>query len=302
MRRTAALALAVLLTLGACSKPERPTLDRVAGTIEPSAAGDAPAGATDGTDPAATTPPAPGATDPGATTGDSTPVPAAADALTAYFDALQAEDFATAQRVSSGSARFMARIRDVVARYNAEREGVTELTYSSRSFSVESSDASRVVHIGSARLDSTVSGPAGDPYSESVLFENPVVSFESGSWQVSDYTYDGQPIEQYPATSSKKVGGVDLRLQGALAFGTSTGLIIDLVTDSDHDIKVDNAHLNYADGTSATPTLAALITRQPAALYFLFERSGSRPVTWTATVTIDAGTSDETTEDVALKF
>jgi len=302
MRRAVTLLLAVVLAVGACSKDDRPTLERVSGSIGASddgVAGDVPAGGADGEVDGATTSTAP-VTTVAPPRDESARVAAADAALAAYLDALQAEDFAAAQAVSSGGARFMAQIRDVVARYNAERDGVSTLKYSARSFRAGSTDATSVAYVGSARLDSTVSGPAGDPYSESALFENPVVSFADGRWVVSAYLYNGQPLANYPAESRDTVGGVALELQGALTFGASTGVVIDLVTDSDHAIKVEGAQLTYADGSQAPFTFGALISRKPAALYYLFDASTSRPVRWSAKVTIDSGTTSEISEDVVL--
>lgn len=306
MRRAVTLVVAAVLVLGACSKGERATLERVSGSIEPSAGetpGESPVGETSEDTSAATASTAPvTATTIGAPLDDAARVAAADAALATYFDALEAEDFATAEGASAGSARFMARVRDVVARYNAERDGVSTLSYSERSFGAGSAAATSVAYVGSARLDSTVSGPAGDPYSESVLFENPVVSFADGRWAVSAFLYNGQPLASYPAESSETVGGVELELQGALTFGTSTGLIIDLVTDSDHGIKVEHAQLTYADGSTAPSTFGALISRRPAALYYLFDAGTSRLVSWSATVTIDAGTTSEISKDVVLEL
>lgn len=303
MRRPAAVALVVLVIVAAaCSKAERPTLERVEGTIPPSA--EATVSTALGVDGAAegstgsTAPPEVGS----GTVADGSPSPSVDDAMQRYFDALAAQDFATARRVSGGSAQLMARIRETVARYNAEREGVGELHYSARSFRVGLADENRVAYLGSARLELTVSGPAGEPYTESALFENPVVTRVDGVWRLTDFSNDGQPVDLHSSSASERVGAVDLRLAGGLAFGPTTGVIIDLVTSSNHAIKVDKAQLTYADGTSASPTLGALVSTEPAVLYFTFERSSAGPVTWTGTVTIDEGTADEVTEVVVLRF
>ncbi len=300
MRRPLALLVALGVVVSACSgSHDRPPLERVTGTIGASGT-DGGAGSTDGAGTASTA-----TTQPAATTStvaaDAPARLAAADAaLAAYFDALQSEDFAAARRVSRAGAQLMVTIRDAVARYNAERDGVSELSYSARSFTAATNESGRVTYTGRAQLDSTVSGPAGDPHRESARFEDPVVTLVDGAWRVTEFRYDGEPLAHRPATSSRTVGGVQLHLEGALSFGHSTGLVIDLVTDADHDIKVDKARLVYADGTSATPTLGALISKKPAALYFLFERVASPPVRWTATVTIDAGTTTEASADVVL--
>lgn len=320
MRRALALVLALALVVGACSKDERPTIERVTGRIGASGSGgstDASGTGSDGTGGAAGTAGGDAGGAAGGTTGtgsastggsggagaDAVARQAAAEAvLNAYFDALEAQDFGAAQRASTGAPQFMARVREVVNRYNTERDGTTQLSYTTRSFQVASNEATSVAYMGSAQLDSTVSGPAGDPQKESALFEHPVVSLVNGSWRVAAYMYDGQPLDLAPSTSSKEVGGVDFRLQGALSFGTSTGLVIDLVTDNDHGLKVEGVQLTYADGTSSAPKLSALISKKPAALYYLFDRRASRPTAWTATVTIDAGTKDEAKATVTLKL
>lgn len=303
MRRTAASALVVLvIAAAACSKAERPTLEGVEGTIAPSAESTvATTPGADGATGGSTASTAPAGQEPG-TASDGSASPEVDEALQTYFDALESQDFAAARRVSAGGAHLMARMREAVARYNAEREGVGELRYSARSFRVGLSDANRVAYVGSARLELTVSGPAGDPYRESALFENPVVTRVDGGWRLTDFSYDGQPIDLHSSTASKRVGPVDLQLAGALAFGPTTGVIIDLVTSSNHAIKVDGAQLTYADGTTGGPTLGALVSTEPAILYFTFERAGAAPVAWTATVTIDEGTPDEVTEVVVLRF
>lgn len=302
MRRVAELLVALAVVVGACSKPERPSVERVTGTIGASEAGGGGAstdGGPDATAPGATTTTT--ATSPAPT--DEASIAAAADAaLNAYFDALKAEDFAAAQSVSSGGASFMAQVRELVTRFNTEREGVATLSYPERSFRVGSVDGGAVAFVGRARLDSTVSGPAGDPHSDSALFENPVVTFEDGTWHVSSYTYDGQPVEHHAANAAEVVGGVELRLRGALSFGSNTGLVVDLVTDADHAIRVDEVTLEHSDGASIPSTFGALISHKPSALYFLFERGAGRPVAWTATVTIDEGTASEVTEKISLRF
>ncbi|MGQ0830466.1 MAG: hypothetical protein ACT4OV_02200 [Microthrixaceae bacterium] len=302
MRRFAVLLVAVALASTACSKPERPTLDDVAGTIGPSAS--------DGSSGSPSTTAAGGAsttsTSPPASSGGGNeqvpPDPAAAEVVDVYFDALLAQDFEAAERASTGGARFMVRVRDLVAHYNAARDGVTELKYLERSFKVASSARDTVAYVGKARLDSRVSGPAGDPYTESELFENPVAAVQAGRWAVAAYLYKGEPLELHPASSRASVGGVELRLAGALGFGTSTGVIVDLVPDGDHSIKVEEARIRYADGSVGASTLGALISEEPAALYYRYDRSASRPVTWEGTVTVDGGTTSAVTKKVSLKF
>jgi hypothetical protein len=318
MRRTALLLVALTLASAACSQPHRAPLERVTGTIGASPGGAAGAASAEGVGEApgagiGSSPSSPAG--PGESTGvpattTKTPVAtdgparlAAADvAMTAYFDALKAEDFVAAQNVSAGGARLMTGIRDVVARYNAERDGVSKLTYAVRSFHVASNEPTRVSYAGSARLNSTVSGPAGDPHDESTLFENPTVSLVDGTWRVADYTYDARPLGYYPATSRQDVGGVRISLRGGLSFGTSTGLIVDLSSDADHTIKVEKAQLTYANGTTAAPSLRALITGPPAALYLLFDRIDAKPTAWSATITIDGGTSRQASANVVLKL
>lgn len=303
MRHALALLLAAALALGACSGTKPPKVDDVAGIIEPSPTGDG--GGTDVSTAATDAPDVP-ATTPGGASGaeqeGSTSVAAANQALTAYLDALVAQDFETAQRMSTGGAQLMTRVRELVSRYNAEREGVSTLRYAARSFTVGSGGTTTVSFVGGARLELSVSGPAGDPYSESVLLEDPVVVLDQGAWRVADYRYEGQPLAHRPGSSSHRVAGVELRLGGAMGFGTTTGVVVDLVTDSDHGIKVDDVQLRYADGNTAPSTFGALIAQQPAALYFLFDRADAEPTAWIGTVTIDQGTTSEVTMDVVLSF
>ena len=311
MRRTLALLVVATLAVG-CSDAERPPIERVSGTIEPSGGSDAgngsvgedaapggPGGGTTGGDPGTT-----GASG-GATAGSAdgpNEVAGATAALDAYLDALEAQDFKAAERASTGGARFMATIRDVVARYNAERDGVTKLSYSARSFTVASADRNRVAFAGSATLDSTTSGPAGSPRSDSSTFTDPHVTFSEGGWRVADFGFDGAPIAYFPASSRKEVGGVDLQLRGGLSFGTSTALVIDLITEENHGIRVDGQRLTYEDGTTAESTVGALIFKRPAALYFLFDRVTAAPASWSATVTVDGDTKNETSANVVLRF
>ena len=324
MRRLVALVMVVTLAGAACSTTDRPPIERVAGNIGASDQSDGGSatdggGTSDGTvggasgSASGTTVDGAtgGATTGGSTDGTSTPTessdgPARAHAATAavdaYFDALEAEDFRAAQRVSSGGPAFMARVRDAVSRYNKERDGATQLSYTARSFQVASNEPTRVTFTGQATLESTTSGPAGPAQKDSARFENPVVTFSNGTWRVTDFRYDGQPLGHFPASSHKELGGVDLRLPGALSFGSSTGLIIDLISDGDHSIKVDKATLHYADGSTGVPKLGALVSKKPAALYFLFDRKASAPTSWTADVTIDGGTSKQTTASVTLGF
>lgn len=125
-------------------------------------------------------------------------------------------------------------------------------------------------------------GPAGDPRSEARTFENPVVAFVEGQWRVADYRFDGDSIIHHPSTSSASVGGIDLRLLGALSLGKSTAIVTDLTSDADHGIRLDNEKITYAGGTTAQPTLGALSSQKPAALYFLFDRVSLPPTSWSS--------------------
>ncbi len=314
MRRSVGLILVAVLALAACSKVDRPPIERVSGTIGTSGdAGSVAAGnettpgsgdvAEDGSN---STTAVTGTAGVAGSSGDPVTrgqaATAATTALDAYLDALESQDFKAAQRASTGGPSFMAGIRDVVARYNAERDGTTKLSYSGRSFTVASNGENRVTFTGSASLGSTTSGPAGSPRSDASTFEDPVVTFTAGSWRVADYLFDGAPLAHFPATSTKSVGGVDLRLRGGLSFGKLTALVIDLVSDADHGIRVDDGKITYVDGTTAESTLGALISKRPAALYFLFDRASSKPASWSAAITIDAGTKSERSANVVLRF
>lgn len=316
MRRAFALLVVGTLAIAGCADAKRPPIERVSGTIEPSSASaGGPIAGTPGAEGADGVATSGGAGTTAGTEGSegtaaSSPAPAgspaqaaaATAALNEYLDALETQDFKAAQRMSTGGPRFMATVRDVVARYNTERDGVTKLSYSTRSFTVESTEPNRVTFAGTAVLKSTTSGPAGKPRSDSSTFTSPVLAWVDGSWRVTDFDFDGAPLAHFPFSSHSSVGGVDLILAGGLSFGTSTAVVIDLVSDSDRGIKVDDVHITYVDGTTAESTIGALVSKRPAALYFLFDRVDAAPASWSATVTVDEGTGSETTERVVLRF
>lgn len=194
----------------------------------------------------------------------------------------------------------MARVRGVVASYNAEQGGRSTVVAPERAFRFMTGDASTVAFAGRARMVTSVRGPAADPHEESALFEAPVVVFQAGAWRVSSFRYDGRPIEHRPSSATERVGAVELRLAGALSFGESTGVLLDLVTDGDHAIRIENAQLRYGD-VSAPSTFGALVPSE-SALYFLYDRRDATPTAWTALVIVDAGTPEQAQREITLRF
>ena len=307
--------LVTVLVAGACAGGDRPTLGEVAadGAIGGSVARDVDAdGDGDGNDLAATTEPtrSPPSANAGTPSPDEQAPPvnggggdasaSATAALAIYFDALQQEDFTTAQASSVAGPQFVARIRELVSMFNAQRDGMTTLSYAERDFSVGESMPSVVRFRGAARLSAEVSGPAGDPKSSEALFEDPVVGLAGSSWLVNNYLYDGQPLAFFPASSQASMDDVVLTLQGVVSFGDATGLIIEVQSGSSHRLTVQDTHLMDGDGSPLTNRIGALVGTNPAHLLFTYQRAGSQPLRWEGEVTLDAGSDGESSQTITL--
>lgn len=247
----------------------------VATTIAPSGSSDGATGATTTT---------------GSSTGlvDAPGVEGAQAALDSYLDAIAANDYATALAVSSDALRSLTIVRSIVHTGNAERGGTTRSTYERRSFDVGPATAEEVRFDGQATLTSTVSGPSGPSVATTDTFSSVAVRRGPDGWRVADATYNGAPLRSFPAAAgaSTTSGPVRVTLTGAVAFGSSLAVVVQLVADGDHTVEVGSDALRI-DDEEAPSTARLVVGGQPGYAYLTYPRRDEQPTEWHATVTVD---------------
>lgn len=216
--------------------------------------------------------------------------------LDGYLDALAAEDFDRAVALSAGGPQLVALVRGIVHAHNEQAGGRTSLEWRRRDLSLAAESAGEARFGGEAHLHSMVSGPAAPSREATDRFADVVLTITTGGWRVTDLQLDGRPVVDHApadrAAATATVGGVRLRLVGAVAFGNVVGAIVELVADGDHQVAVDAARLRVGDEEApAGDTLLA--GGQPGWAYTTFARRDDRPTEWRALVSVDGTPAQE---------
>ena len=235
-----------------------------------------------------TSAPGSNATPPGAAPGAPgvPPDPNSAEAtlaLNAYFDALLAEKYTDAARVSTGAPLILAQVRGLLQRYNQSQGGTTSQSYTARSFTVTASSPTRVAFTGRAALKTTTT--AGERRGTvTAEFTGPVVTKGVG-WQMAELTLDGQPVVFHASGKEARhpSAPVTLRVIGALSAGKSTAVIVYIRTERQVHVQIDEDALKWASGARNSRT--RFLAGNDA--YFSYGRRDDRPTAWRARVDVD---------------
>lgn len=239
---------------------------------------------TDGSPAAGPDPTAP-APDPAAIAPDAD-VAGARAALDRYLDAIAANDYPTALATSRDALQSLTVVRSIVHTGNRERGGTTSSSYDERRFEVVAATAEEVVFAGHATLTSGVSGPSGPPVSTTDTFQDVRVRLAPDGWRAATATYNGAPLTSFPASSSTAAGAVQVTLRGAVAFGSSLAVVLELVADGEHAVDVSDDALRILD-EEAPSTSSLIVGGQPGYLYLTYPRRDEQPTAWRATVAVD---------------
>lgn len=204
-------------------------------------------------------------------------------ALNEYLDALAAERYGDAMRVSTDGPRMLAFVRSLLKGFNDTQGARSTLTYTARSFTVATAAADRVAFSGRAVLQTTTQAGERSGTSSAELTD-PAVRFGT-TWRVAELTLDRRPVTYHP--SGREVrhpkAPLTLRIVGALNSGTSTAVVVELRPDSPAEIQIDEDALKYSTG--ARNSTVRLLSGSFA--YFSYKRQDDRPTEWRAVVTVD---------------
>ncbi|MGQ0431080.1 MAG: hypothetical protein ACT452_01585 [Microthrixaceae bacterium] len=258
-------------------------------------ANDAPA-----TDEATTVPPPPSTTlaspdpsDPGGSgvtttslPGEVASDPAARAAVDRYLDGIGTNDFPTALGASRDGLQSLALVRSIVHTGNAQRGGTTTSRFEERSLHAVSATADEVRFAGQVTLTSTVSGASGPPQSSTDRFTDIVARRDASGWRAADATYNAAPVISVPASAAADAGPVRVTLTGAVAFGASLAVVVQLVSSGEHAVEVIAEALRI-DDEQATSTSSIVVGGQPGFIYLSYPRRDERPSAWSATLLVD---------------
>lgn len=242
---------------------------------------------------ASTTPASSAALDPGGSgvTTTSRPDevasdPAARAAVDHYLDAIGGNDFPAALDASRDGLQSLALVRSIVHTANSERGGSTTSQFEERSLWAVGATADEVRFAGQVTLTSTVSGASGPPQSTTDRFTDIVARRDGRGWKAADATYNAAPVVSFPAASNADAGPVRVTLVGAVAFGTSVAVIVQLVSSGEHAVEV-RADTLRIDDEQASSTSSIVVGGQPGFLYLSYPRRDERPSAWSATLLVD---------------
>lgn len=316
MNRWLAVALVAALWLSSCSDPgaSSGSDSAEAGSTESTALSDPPpaddtgtgaigAGGEPADDPASTgdggvqPDPSPSSTTRPGSNGDldATTSTEARQALDVYLDALVDEDFVAAVNASRNGPELFAIIRSVVSDHNRAAGASTELRYERRGFDVAVASDDAVTFSGDAELVAEVRGDGEPPRTSTDVIADPVLRRSERGWRIDDFSVDGRPIVPFPAHGSRQVEGVQINLVGGLAFGNVIGVVIGLVGDGEHTIRIADDRLRAGD-LEARSDIGVVVAGQPGRAYFAYPRRDIRPDEWHATITIDGSDHEVTLE------
>jgi hypothetical protein len=113
---------------------------------------------------------------------------------------------------------------------NAERGATTTITLGPSSLAPVpgAAGASTATFAGSTTLTTTISGPKGSGTFSDTISGPLSVTDEAGWWRVTDFTYDGQPVQVWPERASQTVNGLNLSVGYVVSYGNTTAALVTL--------------------------------------------------------------------------
>jgi hypothetical protein len=186
--------------------------------------------------------------------GPSSSPAAATDALDTYLRALAHED-ATAIADSSDQGPYaLAGILLDSAAIDGARGATTTVTVGPSSLSPTAVGPGAVTFGGSVVLTTTISGSQGAGTERDTIAGPVTVSDESGVWRVTDFTYDGRPLEVWPEDISQTIDGLTATVGYVVSYGTLTAALMTLTEQSGSaDVQLQTVTL-AAGGASESGT------------------------------------------------
>lgn len=183
--------------------------------------------------------------------GSDSPARAAFDQ---WLQALVGGDTNTVLATSKGPAQALGAVALVVDEAFTADGASTTTTVGSESLTTAAVAADEVDYSGSVVLDHTLSGPSGSTKSEDSLSGPIKVVLHSGSWQVENLTYDGQPLVFYNQGASTTLNGVTLVVAFVESLGNATVDLIKLTASGPLPLDIEKVTMSLGSGQQVTGT------------------------------------------------
>lgn len=222
-------------------------------------------------------PGSPAATDSSTGPAGAADVNGAQDALARFLHAYAGDDVnGVAANADQGALAMAGIVLDAEA-INRSRGATTTVDIGALSFSEGSgSTAGAVILQGSVTLTTTISGSQGSGrYSDTV--SGPVtVRAESGSWKVTDFTYDGRTVQYWPSHAGETVNGLHVAVGYVVSYGSVTAALVTLAqTAGDVNVQLQSCSLE-SGGAGASGTGDFTGPPEPTGV-LRFSRIGATP-------------------------
>lgn len=171
-----------------------------------------------------------------------------------WLQALVGGDANTVLATSRGPAQALGALALVVDEgFTADGASATT-TVGSESLTMAAVTADEVDLSGSVVLDHTLSGPSGSTKSDDSLAGPIKVVLNSGSWQVENLTYDGQPLVLYNQGASTTLNGVTLVVAFVESLGNATVDLVKLTASGPLPVDIVKVTMTVGSGQQVTGT------------------------------------------------
>lgn len=171
-----------------------------------------------------------------------------------WLQALVGGDTNTVLATSGGPAQAVGAVALVVDEGFTADGANTTTTVGSESLTTASVTADEVDFSGSVVLDHTLSGPSGSTKSEDSLAGPIKVVLHSGTWQVENLIYDGQPLVLYNQGASTTLNGVTLVVAFVESLGNATVDLVKLTATGSLPVDIEKATMTLGSGQEVTGT------------------------------------------------
>lgn len=196
--------------------------------------------------------------------------------------AIEAEDYDTQLRLSTGAVHVLMRIRDVIQQHNERSEAATdervEVVDEPALLSRDGDDANVSLR---ARIDSVVRR-SGQPVRSRATVTGPVrvVRLDRG-WSVADLVYTGRPLDPFyrPVDRRRGRNGVVFELGAVLSYKRTTAALVRLLAEGDEEIDVEITGATLVvEGADELPLRQlAFESRTAPAIFLRFDRTEREP-------------------------
>jgi hypothetical protein len=214
-----------------------------------------------------------------------TPVPIPDDTpavVSTFLTAVDTEDYSTQSAITSGPARALTRVRDIIRQENTRRGAKTDnvVTTSEQPRQIDRTDQRATVAV-KANIVSTVSGDQGTQRSEASV-DGPVTLVRTGDhWTVDDFVYAGRRLGEayFPVDVRQTVSGVRLEVALFVSYKETTAAVVRFVNEEEGGVRLGltKIELTAADGRVLAERQVVPEPKETPAIFLGFERVDGKP-------------------------